>query len=327
MKQNLILFLVTSLVALGVAEGVLRLADKFAPPSYPPEPRLAELYASHPEYGYALWPSNTVQYEYPPAQPRTLTVHSNSDGFRDTRELSESDTRFRVMITGDSYVFGEGVEESERFSDVLERLEPEWRVDNVGMTGWGPDLMLMALEAVVEPASPDVVIFTLFTDDFRRVRERYAGMGFPTPRFELREEQLVRVPYPRPKLWERLHLFHGILTALSGPTGPYSGPTPSEWLLNERILDRFLELASGHGFTPVLVYLAGPWTGRAQEERSGWVRSYAETHGVLALDLTESIQSADPDSVYLPENRHYGPAGHNIVAVELHRFLAQNLPD
>lgn len=326
MKQNLILFLVTSLVALSAAEGVLRLADKFAPPPYPPRPRMPEMYTGHPEYGYALRPSTTAQYEYPPAQPRTLTVHSNSDGFRDTKELSESDPRFRIMITGDSYVFGEGVEEAERFSDVLEQLEPAWRVDNVGMTGWGPDLMLMALESVVEPASPDVVIFTLFFDDFRRVRKRYAGMGFPTPRFELRDDRLVRVPYPRPRPWERLHLYHGALTALSGPTRPYSAPTPTEWLVNERILDRFLELSRRQDFIPVLVYLAGPWTGGWQQQRSAWVLDYAETHGVLAIDLTEPIQSADPDQVYLPENRHYSPGGHRLVAVELHRFLAQNLP-
>jgi hypothetical protein len=232
------LLILSTLVALLGAEGALRLVGKLAPPPYPPETWRPELYTSHSEYGYALWPSRTTQYDYPPAHPRRLTVNSNAHGFRSVRELDEDDPRTRVLILGDSYVFGEGVEESERFSDILERLEPEWRVDNLGMTGWGPDLMLMALEAVVGRASPDLVIFTLFTDDFRRVRPRYAGMGFPNPRFELREGRLARVPYPRPKPWERWHLYHGVLSALSGPNRPYSGPSAAEWELNERILDR-----------------------------------------------------------------------------------------
>jgi hypothetical protein len=316
------------LVALLGAEGALRLAGVLAPPPYPPQTWRPELYTGHSEYGYALWPSRTTRYDYPPAHPRRLTVSSNSDGFRSARELDDDDPddpRTRVLILGDSYVFGEGVEESERFSDVLERLEPEWHVDNLGMTGWGPDLMLMALEAVVERASPDVVIFTLFFDDFRRVRPRYAGMGFPTPRFELREGRLARVPYPRPKPWERWHLYHGVLRALSGPNGPYSAPTAAEWELNERILDRFRELGREQGFSPVLLYLAGPWKGAAQDRRSSWVREYGEEHDVPWLDLSGPIQAAGEDSVYLPENRHYGPAGHRIVAVELHAFLTRTL--
>lgn len=326
MQRNLVLLLFSLLVALLGAEGALRLAGKLAPPPYPPEAWRPELYTGHPEYGYALWPSRTTQYEYPPAQPRRLTVNSNSDGFRSTRELDEDDPRTRVLILGDSYVFGEGVEESERFSEILERLEPEWRVDNLGMTGWGPDLMLMALEAVGQKASPDLVIFTLFFDDFRRVRQRYAGMGFPTPRFELRDGRLVRVPYPRPKPWERWHLYHGILQALSGPNRPYSAPTDAEWELNEKILDRFRELGRERGFSPVLLYLAGPWKGAAQDRRTSWVRRYGEEHDVPWLDLTEPIQAAGEDSVYLHENRHYGPVGHRIIAVELHDFLTRNMP-
>jgi hypothetical protein len=55
------------------------------------------------------------------------------------------------------------------------------------------------------------------------------------------------------------------------------------------------------------------------------VREYGEEHGVPSLDLTEPIQMAG-DSVYLPENRHYGPAGHRIVAVQLHAFLTRIKP-
>ncbi len=152
------------------------------------------------------------------------------------------------------------MEAEERFSNLLESREPGWRVDNMGMTGFGPDLMIMALESLLSKAEPDLVVLALAFDDFRRVRDRYAGMGFPSPRFELRGRRLTRVPFPAPKPWERSHLVHGLLMALE--EAPVREPLDAgEWRINRAILDRFRELSREHRFQPVVLYLAGPWTG------------------------------------------------------------------
>ncbi len=320
MKKNLLLAGLSLLVAMAAAEVGLRAAGTLAPPPYPPTPRLPELYTGYPAYGYALRPSRTMRYDYPPEHPRTLTVVSNSDGFRNRREFDEADDRPRILIVGDSYTFGEGVEAEERFSDLIESREPGWRVDNMGMTGFGPDLMIMALESLAPKADPDIVVLALAFDDFRRVRARYAGMGFPSPRFELGDRGLARVPFPTPKPWERSHLVHGFLMALEDarlrePLGA------GEWRINRAILDRFRELAGEHGFQPVLVYLAGPWTGALHQRRAAFVREYGEEHGIPAVDVSEAIHSADPDEVYLPRNSHYSAAGHAVVASELEPLL------
>lgn len=99
-----------------------------------------------------------MSFDYPPEAPRTLTIRSNSHGFRQVRELGEEDVPPHVLVTGDSFTFGQGVEESERLTDRVEALHPKLRVDNVGMTGWGPDMMLLALETVVPRTKPDVVV-------------------------------------------------------------------------------------------------------------------------------------------------------------------------
>ena len=325
MKGNLILLLVAVLVAAGGAELALRISGRFTPPEYPPTPSQPDMYEARPEYGYALHPNSTRTYEYPPEEPRTITVHSDDYGFRNTHDISASDGRFRVLVLGDSYTFGEGVQEGERFTDYLQELEPGWRVDNVGIPGWGPDLMLLAMEAILPVARPDLVVVALFFDDFRRVRPRFSGLGYPIPRLELTEEGLVEVPFPKSKLWERSHLYNALQITLSGRINMRAPLTPPEWGLNEAIQDSLIALIEAHGATPVYAYLSGPWTIPAQQRRRDWVEGIAAKLGVAHLDLTEPIQSSNPEIVYLPDNGHYGPGGHRIVADSLHEFLVRRV--
>ncbi|MFQ5689096.1 MAG: SGNH/GDSL hydrolase family protein [Gemmatimonadota bacterium] len=321
MKTNFVVLLASLFLALLGAEGVLRLLGRFSPPAYPPVSRSPALYDSAAGFGYALWPSRHLHYSYPPARPRRLSVISNSLGFRNRREFDEPDDRCRLLLAGDSYTFGEGVEASERFSNLLETMEPDWRVDNMGMTGYGPDLMEMALERVVPRARPDLVALLISFDDFRRVRRWYAGMGFAIPRYRLVGERLERIPYPRPRPWDESHLYHAFLRALARE-GKLFGPlTDEEWRLNRRILDRVLDLGAEQAFLTVLAYLPGPWKGAVNDRRREWLGAYAREHAVPFLDLSAAIHSADSDSVFLTENSHYSPAGHRIVAEELHGLL------
>lgn len=176
-----ILVLFSTVLTLAAGEVALIVLDQYAPPAYPPETRRADLYEFHEAYGYRLHPNLATTYDYPLENPRTLGLVANSEGFRDDRELGEPDPRPRIQVIGDSFVFGEGVEADERFTDVLENLVPGWRVDNLGMTGYGPGLMLRAFESVGRETEPEIVILCMYTDDFRRVRPYYAGWGLRFP--------------------------------------------------------------------------------------------------------------------------------------------------
>jgi len=125
---------------LAIGELLLWAKGWYAPPPSPPrciywDPKICALYQFYEPYGYRLKPSRIMEYFYPKVNPRKLNVTSNQDGFRSSRELDEPDSRLRILVLGDSFAFGEGVEEHERFSNVLEDLRPNWRVDNMGMTG------------------------------------------------------------------------------------------------------------------------------------------------------------------------------------------------
>ena len=154
-----------------------------------------------------------------------LSIVSNSDGFRSRRDFREPDARRRIVVLGDSMVFGSGVEESERFTEVLESMEPGWRVDNLGMVAYGPDLMLRALETVGVALKPDVVLFAIFSHDFYRVMPEAFGIGFPLPRYVLEAGRLVTVPYPERPAWMRTGL---VQAARYSPTS-VATRTESSW--------------------------------------------------------------------------------------------------
>src|SRR5262249_54013217 len=154
---------------------------------YPPFCLAANVFQRWDPYGYRLWPSRSIAHRYPLDAPRAVTLNSNADGFRSRREFESRDGRPRIVGLGDSMGCGEGVEEQARFPELLGAAEPAGRVDNLGMVGFGPDLMLRALETVGLDPPPAVVILAMFTDDPRRVAPPYQGVGFPLPRFALRD--------------------------------------------------------------------------------------------------------------------------------------------
>ncbi|HMB67774.1 MAG TPA: SGNH/GDSL hydrolase family protein [bacterium] len=307
------------LIALAAAEIGLRVLDRFRPPSNPPrcgywDPSICAMYAANPDYGYALQPSASTDYLYPEDDPRRLTVVSNRRGFRDDRELDDPDDRPRVLVLGDSFVFGEGVEARERFTDGLEDLLG-YRVDSVGMTGWGPDLMLRALETVGPEARPDAVLLCLYTHDFRRVHPLYAGIGFEIPRYELRDGELVTVPYPAPSLWQKLR----ILWAVSPVRRSWDS---GMWDVHRAILSRFRSLAAERDFRLGIVFLPGRADTPADLERREWLAAYSEEHGVSFLDLTGPVLDRPREEVFLPGgNPHWNPAGHALVAAVLAPFV------
>jgi hypothetical protein len=76
---------------------------------------------------------NTITRQIKNTRDYDVTVRINSFGFRDTKDISMIGPDDYVMV-GDSFVFGWGVEEEQRVSDVLQTLIGQ-RVFNIGING------------------------------------------------------------------------------------------------------------------------------------------------------------------------------------------------
>src|SRR3990172_8099931 len=175
MRARLALLLASTLLALGLAEGGLRVARPLWAIPYPPRSYRPLLFERWDCCGYRLRPSRVSRDTYPFPGGNRYTITANADGFRARRELGGRDPRPRVLVLGDSMIFGPGVEEPDRVTERLEAAEPGWRVDNLGMVGFGPDLMLRVLEAKGLATHPAVVVLVMFSHDVYRVVPEMVG--------------------------------------------------------------------------------------------------------------------------------------------------------
>ncbi len=312
----------STLFTLCVGEVGLRLAGRFRPPPTCDRP---ELYTAHPQLGYHLHPDLDTHYEYPEHAPRRLAVHANRDGFRARRELGAPPGKTRLLLLGDSFAFGEGVEEPERFAEQMEALRPDWHIDNLGMTGYGLDLMLRAWRTVGRGLRPEHVLLAVYTDDFRRIRPLYAGAGFRIPRFALVDGVLTDRPYPSFPGWHQLRLAQVVMGATG--TGPYASQKKEpakERALNVAILEALREEVAASGASLSVAFLPAAGDLPIDAERRHLLRAWAAEHGLPFTDLTDTIHAME-EAAFIERNWHYNAAGHEAVARQLVELIAPHV--
>src|SRR5437764_1246115 len=111
------------------------------------------------------------------------SYRSNSLGFRDREVPPKSPDRYRIAVIGDSFAWGQGVEERDRFSNLLEEfLGPRYEVFNFGRPGNNmPEHLEMLRHVVAGPA--EVEDFVPRTEEFlEQIREAVALLDALSPR-------------------------------------------------------------------------------------------------------------------------------------------------
>jgi hypothetical protein len=119
-------------------------------------------YQHDPELGWSPTPNSTIVTSL----PRIMTVQHNSLGLRDV-ELDERDSRPGVLFLGDSFVWGYNVEEHERFTDLLRRELPEYRIVNAGVSGYGTDQEYLLMRRIWDAIKPTVVVLMFCVENDR----------------------------------------------------------------------------------------------------------------------------------------------------------------
>ncbi len=154
LKKNLLLSLAAVLLFFTVFEGVLRLVY-VSPPS--------ELYAPDKELERKLAPDYHTVVRKPDF---AMDVRTNGLGLRNPEIGPKRPGTRRVLVVGDSYAFGFGVQQAEAFPARLEALlkaeGKDAEVINAGVFGWGPDQEMIWLEREGLKLRPDVVVIAFY---------------------------------------------------------------------------------------------------------------------------------------------------------------------
>ncbi len=114
----------------------------------------------------------------------------NDLGLRDRNPAAETakSSRRKVLLLGDSQVFGDGVALEETLGARLETRLSNVRTLNAGAIGYGGDQGVMLFERLADQVEPDLTILTLNAFDLRdHVATEIKG-GYRKPRFVLNDE-------------------------------------------------------------------------------------------------------------------------------------------
>jgi lysophospholipase L1-like esterase len=142
-------------------------------------------------------------------------VRINELGLRGREIELDSSEMTRVLVFGDSYVFGVGVDEEHLLTTHLERLlqphfPPRLEAVNMGVSGYSTDQELLLMKELGPRLRPKIVILVICDNDYRANSENFAWRRYYKPYFDIDDEgglHLRNVPVPqltriqRAKLW------------------------------------------------------------------------------------------------------------------------------
>lgn len=130
----------------------------------------ARCYISDPVSYVRLKPNSTCVYKN---SEYNTSAHINNQGFRNTKHIDEkrSDGVKRIAVIGDSYTFGQGVNDGEAYPNQLETIlnskGAKTEVINSGMPGSGVDWYYLTYLHHIAPLRPDIVLIGLYVgNDF-----------------------------------------------------------------------------------------------------------------------------------------------------------------
>ncbi len=164
MKSGLLL-LGSLVLSLLLGEGVVRAL--YEPQSKEiPGFRLTESphYQLDPELGWV--PRPLVEGSHIGKRGATSTFSTNSLGLRDAEHpLDRVENTRRIVVVGDSFTWGFGVNDGELFPDVLEELLPRTEVVNLGVTAYALPQEVAYFKRLGVRFDPDILIVALTQND------------------------------------------------------------------------------------------------------------------------------------------------------------------
>ena len=272
-------------------------------------------------------------------------VSINSQGLRD-REYSyeRQNGKQRILILGDSFAWGYGVEEHQRFSELLESSLGVEAI-NAGVSGYSTDQELIWFRNVGINYSPDLVIVVFAGNDIGDNSRDLVSNIYNKPMFVLENDQLVQKNYPVPRTSPKgkfvyyfsqhsalfyflVQRYFDILTIYRDSRINTNGLAFNEadtstadkpFVLTLTLLQEIQKIAASRDAKFLIVATDSWWNGP-----SGWFYNdfIDELHsqGFLVLDV-QSTPGFIPGTMLIPDDGHWNAAGHEFVAGKIKKYI------
>ena len=304
----------------------------------------------HPSLGWFHQKNKTSNLE---AKNYSVQVHTNSQGFRGQKEYSlQKDPLIpRILILGDSFFFGWGVNDEETVAAKLELNNME--AINLAVPGYGINQILMSYREIGRKFNPDLVLISVFPDDFHRATESFSDSGYAKPYFSLEPGGILKlhnIPTPKPfemttgqypeviqhKPIEKILLHSSVYKTLrrgfqkiGKQMGWIDSNSTDEWILGKAILTQLIMEIRKDGAIPILIFVPARWT--IGNEQESFRKSFARLSKSLQVDLidpteefTQAIKTSKLEDYYIQDDWHWTAQGHQLLADLLSDYLKEH---
>lgn len=259
----------------------------------------------------------------------------------------------RVVCSGDSFTLGYGVDDAKTWCALLAADEPSLETVNMGQAGYGIDQAYLWYVRDGLPLHPQVHLFAIITDDFRRMGTDKFG-GFPKPRLAVDSSGRLRtvgVPVRKPGLgpftvrlfntirslrtFELVQYIAPIGKSNSGSATANSAASSATWNVTRAVLRDMAVRDSVAGAKLIVVYLPtiDEFKGKGSDKWRQSIQEAAEKDNYQYVDLVEELRRVSPDSVdrlFIPRGQlaFRGAAGHYTEAGNLwaEKILRERVP-
>jgi hypothetical protein len=308
---------------------------------------------------FGLWVYDETKGWFPAPSTRAETffggpdrgeVRINSLGLRG-EEIQPDSSAARVLVFGDSYVFGVGVDENGLLTTHLERLlEPHFphgvEVVNMGISGYSTDQELLLMKELGAVLNPEIVIVVVCDNDYVANTENFAWRRYYKPYFDVDDDgelHLRNVPVPeltklqRIKLWlgQESNVWNFVRSRESKnpAVGAFiemfqvdvSRPPRRPYKATRAIVKAFADEVAGLG-----AWFLVTSTGRRGENPDLFesLSRFLSEEGIPHLDLLPVLQEArerEPNRLWdFNHDTHWNRDAHELAARTIFDFIQEN---
>jgi hypothetical protein len=264
----------------------------------------------------------------------SVQVNINSYRLRDHEYPLKRNEKNRMLVLGDSFGWGHGVELVDRFDEILEMRHANWEIINTSVSGYGTDQQFLYLRDRGIAFKPDVVLLLLYSNDFGN-NSAAAQYFLNKPYFTLHDTglELHNIPVPSLSIKQRLAHFVGrtyilgraytgakqLLAALRGDRdqADQAPETSGEYQLTRKLISGIHDVSREIGADFILVSVP------MQNESKAALRELSETAGFPYLPLDESFENSSDKRAWFPLDGHWNSHGHRLAADAIDVFLTE----
>jgi len=269
------------------------------------------------ERGWTLIPNLKNKLHY------AAVINSDKDGSRGKNKINSNK---KVLFYGDSFCFGEGVDDEETIPAFFEKKFKNIKSINYGVHGYGIDQQYLFLKDTISKHNPNLTCFIIVDNDFRRNFMDFRD--YAKPKFILKDGKIVltNTPVPKPEDILKNKKLSLLKLLLEFPKHflIYYGIIEKRERTNisNLILDKIKEETKKQNSELIFIYIN-------DARRNWWYKSYIDSYfiktfkrkNIRYLYLEEIFGKKKLNSLFDTLSGHFSAEGNKLIAEKLAEYI------